>query len=95
MYNYQSMLMLKSYLPYELPNMKEVMFFNITNLVVTNILLLSLSLSLSLSNIILLFILHIHDKYIVYRQQAEDICAFPLPRCACASANLKYERKPQ
>lgn len=91
MYNYQSMLMLKSYLPYELPNMKEVMFFNITNLVVTNILLLSLS----LSNIILLFILHIHDKYIVYRQQAEDICAFPLPRCACASANLKYERKPQ
>ena len=46
MYNYQSMLMLKSYLPYELPNMKEVMFFNITNLAVTNILLLSLSLSL-------------------------------------------------
>ena len=89
MYNYQSMLMLKSYLPYELPNMKEVVFFNTTNLVVTNILLLSLS----LSNIILLFILHIHDKYIVYRQQAEDVCAFPLPRCACASANLKYERK--
>lgn len=93
MYNYQIMLMLKSYLPYELPNMKEVVFFNITNLVVTNILLLSLS--LSLSNIILLFILHIHDKYIVYRQQAEDVCAFPLPRCACASANLKYERKQQ
>ena len=91
MYNYQSMLMLKSYLPYELPNMKEVVFFNTTNLVVTNILLLSLS----LSNIILLFILHIHDKYIVYRQQAEDVCAFPLPRCACASANLKYERKQQ
>ena len=91
MYNYQSMLMLKSYLPYELPNMKEVVFFNITNLVVTNILLLSLS----LSNIILLFILHIHDKYIVYRQQAEDVCAFPLPRCACASANLKYEREQQ
>lgn len=83
--------MLKSYLPYELPNMKEVVFFNTTNLVVTNILLLSLS----LSNIILLFILHIHDKYIVYRQQAEDVCAFPLPRCACASANLKYERKQQ
>lgn len=91
MYNYQSMLMLKSYLPYELPNMKEVVFFNTTNLVVTNILLLSLS----LSNIILLFILHIHDKYIVYRQQAEDICAFPLPRCASASANLKYEREQQ
>ena len=91
MYNYQIMLMLKSYLPYEFPNMKEVVFFNITNLVVTNILLLSLS----LSNIILLFILHIHDKYIVYRQQAEDVCAFPLPRCACASANLKYERKQQ
>ena len=91
MYNYQSMLMLKSYLPYELPNMKEVVFFNITNLVVTNILLLSLS----LSNIILLFVLHIHDKYIVYRQQAEDVCAFPLPRCACASANLKYEREQQ
>ena len=91
MYNYQIMLMLKSYLPYELPNMKEVVFFNITNLAVTNILLLSLS----LSNIILLFILHIHDKYIVYRQQAEDVCAFPLPRCACASANLKYERKQQ
>ena len=85
------MLMLKSYLPYELPNMKEVVFFNITNLAVINILLLSLS----LSNIILLFILHIHDKYIVYRQQAEDVCAFPLPRCACASANLKYERKQQ
>ena len=81
MYNYQSMLMLKSYLPYELPNMKEVVFFNKTNLVVTNI--------------ILLFILHIHDKYIVYRQQAEDICAFPLPRCASASANLKYEREQQ
>ena len=91
MYNYQSMLMLKSYLPYELPNMKEVVFFNTTNLVVTNILLLSLS----LSNIILLFILHIHDKCIVYRQQAEDVCAFPLPRCACASANLKYEREQQ
>lgn len=91
MYNYQIMLMLKSYLPYELPNMKEVVFFNITNLAVTNILLLSLS----LSNIILLFILHIHDKYIVYRQQAEDVCAFPLPRCACASANLKYEREQQ
>lgn len=91
MYNYQSMLMLKSYLPYELPNMKLVVFFNTTNLVVTNILLLSLS----LSNIILLFILHIHDKYIVYRQQAEDVCAFPLPRCACASANLKYEREQQ
>lgn len=89
MYNYQSMLMLKSYLPYELPNMKLVVFFNTTNLVVTNILLLSLS------NIILLFILHIHDKYIVYRQQAEDVCAFPLPRCACASANLKYEREQQ
>ena len=48
MYNKQIMLMLKSYLPYELPNMKEVVFFNITNLAVTNILLLSLSLSLSL-----------------------------------------------
>ena len=85
MYNKQIMLMLKSYLSYELPNMKEVVFFNTTNLVVTNICILS--------NIILLFILHIHDKYIVYRQQAEDVCAFPLPRCACASANLKYERK--
>ena len=52
MYNYQIMLMLKSYLPYELPNMKEVVFFNITNLVVTNILLLSLSLSLSYNTII-------------------------------------------
>ena len=37
MYNKQIMLMLKSYLPYGLPNMKEVVFFNITNLAVTNI----------------------------------------------------------
>lgn len=81
MYNYQSMLMLKSYLPYELPNMKEVVFFNTTNLVVPNNLLPPPYLSSSPTNII--FTLYMHDKYIVHNQQAKDVYAFPSPHYAC------------
>ena len=81
MYNYHVMIMQKVNLLSVPSNMKKVMFFNITNLVVPNNLLPPPYLSSSPTNII--FTLYMHDKYIVHNQQAKDVYAFPSPHYAC------------
>lgn len=82
MYNYHVMIMQKVNLLSEPSNMKKVVFFNITNLVVPNNLLPPPPyLSSSPTNII--FTLYMHDKYIVHNQQAKDVYAFPSPHYAC------------
>ena len=81
MYNYHGMIMQKVNLLSEPSNMKKVVFFNITNLVVPNNLLPPPCLSSSPTNII--FTLYMHDKYIVHNQQAKDVYAFPSPHYAC------------
>ena len=81
MYNYHVMIMQKVNLLSEPSNMKKVVFFNITNLVVPNNLLPPPYLSCSPTNII--FTLYMHDKYIVHNQQAKDVYTFPSPHYAC------------
>ena len=80
MYNYHVMIMQKANLLSVPSNMKKVVFFNITFLVVPNN-LLPPYLSSSPTNII--FTLYMHDKYIVHNQQAKDVYAFPSPHYAC------------